>query len=98
MNASKLMWSWFDGDDVYVNEAQSLVDIIEEIIEYYYDDATSVRIEKKEECYEVFFFDQELENTYHFDVGLKCEDVEKFLERLAEDQGRPDKFSIVATS
>jgi hypothetical protein len=97
MSASKLMWSWFDGDEVYLNEAQSLGEIIEEIIEYYYEDATSIRIEKKDECYEVFFFDQELENTYHFDVGLKCEDVEKFLERLAEDQGRPDKFSIKTT-
>jgi hypothetical protein len=94
MSASNLIWSWFDGDDVYVNEAQSLGEVIEEIIEYYFEDATNIRVEKTEACYEVFFFDQEFEESYHFDVGSTSEEVEKFLMQLAKSQGRLDKFSI----
>ncbi|MBH9720549.1 hypothetical protein JAO10_09405 [Burkholderia contaminans] len=48
MSKAKYMWAWKDDEDVYVNKAESLEEIIEEIIEYYDEETTDITIEEKD--------------------------------------------------
>lgn len=94
MNAQKLVWSWFDGDGVYANTAQSLEEIIGEIFEYYFDDHLVVSIKKTDHHFEIEVCDEErgCKNLHKIENCNLA--VAKFLEFLASEEGRPDKFSI----
>ena len=94
MNAQKLVWSWFDGDEVYVNLAESLEDIIEEIFEYYFDDAVAVAIKKTEYHFEIEVCDEESGYKNLHKIKNCNLAVAEFLEFLASEEGRPDEFSI----
>jgi len=94
MNAQKLVWSWFDGDGIYANTAGSLEEIIEEIFEYFSDEEIVVAITKTEPHFEVE--ERYVESgciTIH-KIGNSNLAVANFLEFLASEQGRPDKFCI----
>ena len=96
MNSEKLIWSWFDGDGVYVNHAESLEDIIEEIFEYYFDDAAVVTIKKTEHHFEIEVRDEETSSKNLHKIKNCNSEVAEFLEFLAREEGRPDEFSIKA--
>ena len=39
------VWAWADGDGNYINQAESLREILEEILEYYFDEDESFNVE-----------------------------------------------------
>jgi len=94
MKVEKLVWSWFDGDGVYTNSAESLEEIIEEIFEYYFDDEVLVAIVKTFSHFEIEVLDQESGSTNLHRVANSNWAVAEFLESLARKVDRPDKFSI----
>lgn len=96
MNAQKLVWSWFDGDEIYANTAESLEEIIEEIFEYYSDEESVVAIKKTEHHFEIEVCDEEsgCKNLHKIENCNSA--VAEFLEFLASEEGRPDKFSIAS--
>lgn len=96
MNAQKLVWSWFDGDEVYVNLAESLEDIIEEIFDYYFDEAVVVNIKKTEQYFDIEVCDEETGCKNLHKIENCTSAVAEFLELLASEEGRPDEFSIKA--
>jgi hypothetical protein len=96
MNAQKLVWSWFDGDGVYANTAESLEDIIEEIFEYYFGEELVVAIKKTEHHFEIEVCDGESGSKNLHKIENCNLAVADFLEFIASDEGRPDEFSIKA--
>ncbi len=94
MNSEKLIWSWFDGDGVYVNHAESLEDIIEEIFEYYFDEAAVVTIKKTEHHFEIEVCDEETGSKNLCKIKNCNSAVAEFLKLIASKEGRPDEFSI----
>ena len=94
MKAEKLVWSWYDGDGVYTNSAESLENIIEEIFEYYFDDEVLVAIVKTASHFEIEVCDQESGNTHLHKVEKRNSAVAEFLEFLAREVDRPDRFNI----
>lgn len=49
MEKAKYMWAWKDDDDVYVNKADSIEEIVAEIIQYYDDDNEEVIVAQQDE-------------------------------------------------
>ena len=96
MNSQKLIWSWFDGDGVYENRAESLEDIIEEIFEYYFDEAVVVTIKKTEHYFDIEVCNKETGCKNLHKIENCNSAVAEFLEFLASEEGRPDEFSIKA--
>ena len=96
MNSQKLIWSWFDGDGVYENHAESLEDIIEEIFEYYFDEAVVVTIKKTEHYFDIEVCNKETGCKNLHKIENCNSAVAEFLEFLASKEGRPDEFSIKA--
>ena len=94
MNLQKLIWTWFDGDGVYENHAESLEDIIEEIFEYYFDEELVVAIKKTVHYYDIEVCDRETGCKNLHKIENCNSAVAEFLEFLASEEGRPDKFSI----
>ena len=94
MNSQKLIWSWFDGDAIYANTAESLEEIIGEIFEYYFDEELVVAIKKTEHHFEVEVCDAESGSRNLHKIENCNVAVAEFLEFLASEEGRPDKFSI----
>ncbi len=90
----KIVWSWFDGDGVYTNSAESLEDIITEIFEYYFDEAVAVAIKKTELHFEIEVCDEESGSKKLHKIANCNFSVAEFLEVLASEEGRPDKFCI----
>ena len=90
----KIIWSWSDGDGTYVNQAESLEEIIEEIVEYYYDGDAEVNVKRCDGYFEVNILDKArgLVNLYE-PLDSKVAVVE-FLAYLAKQEGRPDIFCI----
>lgn len=48
MNKAKYIWSWKDDEGIYRNEASSIEEILEEIIEYYDERAKEIAVEQKD--------------------------------------------------
>lgn len=94
MNTQKIVWSWFDGDGVYANSADSLEDIINEIFECYFDEALEVAIKKTDQHFEIEVFDEESGCKKIHTIQNSNSAVADFLENLASEEGRPDKFCI----
>ncbi|WP_146124268.1 hypothetical protein [Burkholderia multivorans] len=48
MSEEKYVWAWTDEDSTYVNKADTLEEIIQEIIEHYEPEAKEITIEEKD--------------------------------------------------
>jgi len=90
------VWAWADGEGNYINEAESLREILEQILEYYFDDESDYKIEEAGSKFliNVFIDDQSLQYKIDIESGALCE----FLNELAELVDRPDKFDISSIS
>lgn len=44
-NETSYMWAWYDGEGLYQNEADSLIDIMAEIVEYHEIDVELVELD-----------------------------------------------------
>ncbi len=90
------VWAWADGEGNYINEAESLREILEQILEYYFDDESDYKIEEAGSKFliNVFIDDRPLKFESDVESGALCE----FLNELAELFDRPDKFDISSIS
>ena len=90
------VWAWADGEGNYINQAESLRGILEQILEYYFDDESDYKIEEVDSKFliNVVIDDQYLKYEIDIESGALCE----FLNELAELVDRPDKFDISSTS
>ena len=90
------VWAWADGDGNYINQAESLREILDQILEYYFDDESYYKIEEVESKFliNVAIDNQSLQYEIDIESGALCE----FLNELAESVDRPDKFDISSTS
>ena len=90
------VWAWADGEGNYINQAESLREILDQILEYYFDDESDYKIEEVNSKFLINIAIDEQPLQYEIDVesGALCE----FLNELAELVDRPDKFDISSTS
>ena len=90
------VWAWADGEGNYINKAESLREILDQILEYYFDDESDYKIEEVNSKFLINIAIDEQPLQYEIDVesGALCE----FLNELAELVDRPDKFDISSTS
>ena len=90
------VWAWADGEGNYINQAESLREILDQILEYYFDDESDYKIEEADSKFliNVAIDDQSLKYEIDIESGSLCE----FLNELAELVDRPDKFDISITS
>ena len=89
------VWAWADGEGNYINQAESLREILDQILEYYFDDESDYKIEEVNSKFLINIAIDEQPIQYEIDVesGALCE----FLNELAELVDRPDKFDISST-
>jgi hypothetical protein len=90
------VWAWADGEGNYINQAESLREILEQILEYYFDDESDYKIQEVDSKFliDVAIDDQSLKYEINIEPDALCE----FLNELAELVDRPDKFDISSTS
>ena len=90
------VWAWADGDGNYINQAESLREILDQILEYYFDEDESFNVEEVDGKFliNVAIDDQSLKYEINIEPDALCE----FLNELAELVDRPDKFDISSTS
>lgn len=94
MTSIKILWAWDDGEGLYQNEADSLEGIIEEILEYYFDEDMPPKIKAS--------YDQLIEKikgmnaitSKTYSIQQLCNETAEYLRGVAMNDGRPDKFSI----
>ena len=89
-------WAWSDEVATYILDAESLLEIVETIVDYYFgeDDA-------EEQRYTITAIDGKFlvsinayEEAYQYEVEAFTGDVIEFLETIAKIQERPDTFAI----
>ncbi|CUJ71706.1 hypothetical protein WJ968_32940 [Achromobacter xylosoxidans] len=70
---SKYMWVWKDDDGIYQNKAESLAEIIEEVIEYYDEEVEDLTVKVKGQSLVVNFLSY-LDNDWdEFDSKVTVE-------------------------
>jgi hypothetical protein len=95
---SKYTWAWSDEDATYILEADSLFEIVETIVDYYYfgwgddDDEKPYTITERDGKFLISINVDEESANYEIDT-CSC-DVIIFLETIARLEHRPDTFAI----
>lgn len=90
------VWAWADGEGNYINEAESLREILEQILEYYFDDESDYKIEETNSKFLINVVIDEKPLQYQIDIESGA--LSEFLNELAELVDRPDKFDISSIS
>ena len=90
------VWAWADGEGNYINEAESLREILEQILEYYFDDESDYKIEETDSKFLINVVIDEKPLQYQIDIESGA--LSEFLNELAELVDRPDKFDISSIS
>jgi len=94
---SKYIWSWYDGEGNYCNKAESLEEIIETVLVYYFDpdEDGSESTVKVMRVVDTFNISLERDNKIElYDIEAGEEIVLGFLEDVARKEGRPDMFGL----
>ncbi len=94
---SKYTWAWSDEDATYILEAESLLEIVETIVDYYFgcdddDDENLYTITELDGKFLISINVDEEPANYEVDT-CSC-DVIIFLETIARLEQRPDTFAI----
>lgn len=89
-------WAWYDGEDVYVNNANSLESIIDSVTEYYFwERVKDLKIAVDASQISVTYIEDDEEGTYrNFSCGISEYEVKELLQKLALTQDRVDIFDI----
>ena len=76
------VWAWADGEGNYINQAESLREILDQILEYYFDDESDYKIEEVDSKFliNVAIDDQSLK----YEIDIKPNALCEFLNELAE--------------
>jgi hypothetical protein len=97
---SAYTWAWSDEESTYINKADSLFEIVETIIDYYYGDT-----DEDEQPYTITEFNGNFlvsitvdDELVEYEVDASLGEVSDFLHILARHENRPDTFAIRAES
>ena len=97
-------WAWKDEDGVYINKAENLKEIIEEVLEYYLDYLITEDDDKSQIIERVIvnkvgnnFVIKVItdDDVYEDTIDENTYEVVQFLEMSAFRNGRVDQFSIL---
>ena len=86
------IWAWSDGEGNYINKASSLIEILEEILEYYYCDEENITVNEVEGKFLITVEHNSQNDKYEIDIDT--DSVREFLNELAKIVDRPDTFDI----
>ena len=93
---SMYTWAWSDEESTYINKADSLFEILETIIDYYYGDA-----DEEEKHYNITELNGKFlvsitvdDEAVEYEVDASLCEVSDFLHILARHENRPDTFAI----
>ena len=86
------IWAWSDGEGNYINKASSLIEILEEILEYYYCDEENITVNEAEGKFLISVEDNGQNDRYEIEIDI--DSVREFLNELAKIVDRPDTFDI----
>jgi hypothetical protein len=92
----KYVWAWADGEDNYINEAENLSDILNEVLEYYSCDYKYFKIDESGERFLIQIDTDEQSHRYEIQVNPSA--LTEFLNHQAGLVDRPDKFDIWSKS
>lgn len=89
------VWAWADSDGNYINQAESLREILDQILECYFDG----EIFNVQEVNGRFLFQVTIDvKAVNYQIDIEPNALCEFLNELAELVDRPDKFDILSTS
>lgn len=101
---NKFVWTWNDGEDTYLNKSESLLDIVQNVVEYWLDGEGHPEVVVDEDFITVSFdtdrfndFDEdELDENdkFHISSEQTPELVAGMLDHIARQLQRPDTFDI----
>jgi hypothetical protein len=93
---SMYTWAWSDEESTYINKADSLFEIVETIIDYYYGDT-----DEEEKHYNITELNGKFlvsiivdDEAVEYEVDASLCEVSDFLHILARHENRPDTFAI----
>jgi len=93
---SMYTWAWSDEESTYILDADSLFEIVETIIDYYYGDA-----DEEEKHYNITELNGKFlvsiivdDEAVEYEVDASLCEVSDFLHILARHENRPDTFAI----
>jgi hypothetical protein len=87
------IWAWRDEGRIYVNKAETLEEIVEEIIEYYLDEESEIVVKPHGKYLQVQVASEEFELDSVIDLNPIS--VKEFLDELAGRFDREDHFEIM---
>ena len=93
---SKYVWAWADGEGNYINEAENLSDILNEVLEYYSCDYEDFKIDESGDRFLIQIDTDEQSHRYEIKVDPSA--LTDFLNHQAGLVDRPDKFDIWSKS
>jgi hypothetical protein len=88
----KYVWSWSGEYGNYINTADSLERIVNEVLDNYYYESDSVIVKVINDRLDIEIMNGEIKN--HYEVEESEDAVCEFLQKVSYNMGRPDKFSI----
>ena len=96
---SSYTWAWSDEDATYILDAESLFEIVETIVDYYY----GYEEHGEEKLYTINELDGKFlvsipldDEAVEYEVDASLCEVSDFLHILARHENRPDTFAISA--
>lgn len=86
-------WAWSDEESTYINNAESLFEIVETVVGYYFDeDQQYYKVSELNGKFSISItVDASLEE---YEVNASVGDINEFLHILARHEDRPDTFAI----
>ena len=93
---TKYVWARADGEDNYINEAENLIDILNEVLEYYSCDYEDFKIDESENRF-LIQIDTD-KQTHRYEIKVDPSALAEFLNHQAGLVDRPDKFDIWSKS
>ena len=89
---SMYSWAWSDGENIYINYADSLFEIVDTVLDYYFCDEETYSINELNCKFSITMtIDEELAE---YEVNSCVYEVSNSLRILARNEDRPDNFSI----
>lgn len=93
----KYMWGWYDGEGCYVNKADSMQEILETVLTYYFDpnedgSECKVQVVETDGTFEISL--QHEDGVERHEIEASEDTVIEFLNEIARNEYRPDMFGL----
>lgn len=89
---NNFVWTWADDEGNYINEAESLSEILHEVLDYYLSDFKQFEVAERDGKFLIQIAMDEQSSQYKIEVSPEA--LGKFLNQLAAVENRCDKFAI----